>query len=913
MATLCESKPTEVKEKIYLAIYSGVSVYEIECQGISVMRRTSDSYLNATQVLKVAGLSKPKRTKILEREVMKGQHEKIQGGYGKYQGTWLPLKHGRELAIRYNVENQIKTLLDFDPATETPYAKPTKSSDTSGQQPRVVKRRIAKSASNTTASVDRTLPLIRIAPSVPQITVATAMVPVSGSAHFPLGTAVAAAAERHDDHFRQRPNHQNHESRKKKSKTTPSQTEKERVSVPSSTTPTFCYFSAMDAIKPHNEGNLKSIAERQSEIVMIMFRGGEVSFGEILDLLRDPEKPTVINWDFVVDADGHTLIHWAAAVAQIKLLRWLIHGGANSKLLNKKGETALMRAVMVTNNYVSKSFGDLLHILRDVVESTDSDGNTILHHIAFSSCEKEKQYAVRYYLQCLVDFFMRNASAPTVPDSVCDPSARSAPSSSFVSSARQSLLRLLNAKNRNGDTALHITCRDGRSRLFVEALLSFGADRNVMNARGQIPADLIREDSKVSQLFNRSSSGEHPRPPLHFHPYQHGSGKNTKSRSDRYSNANKNSQRSRRSSTGKNVESVKPSTEKEPKDRSCSMDRQRSPVSDEVPMQSEGYQALMTTVQDIFRNFKTDLIGRIEEQDDILQSTHNELANVREQLAIAREERAQLARENREMERARIRLAYLEEKCRQHHLFGSATGASPMAVDMEVVVPPPAESCTAKADEFSAPIDVHGLGFTLPPSSSLPPTASSSSTSSSSLPSYASTRRASPSCTSDLSLSNLASISESNGFSSSNTFSHNASSFPSMYSIASSMGGIYSCLSSATAFEPTAVAASALLDLAATPVSPHHYQISNAAAPIKDSETDLNETLKSQLLILDGLKTQVKSRERGIKRLREEIDQVHEDRANREKRCKQLLAACSGVPMESLGGVVDPLLKSLCY
>jgi hypothetical protein len=44
--------------------------------------------MNATQILKVAGLDKSKRTRILEREIIQGEHEKIQGGYGRYQGTW---------------------------------------------------------------------------------------------------------------------------------------------------------------------------------------------------------------------------------------------------------------------------------------------------------------------------------------------------------------------------------------------------------------------------------------------------------------------------------------------------------------------------------------------------------------------------------------------------------------------------------------------------------------------------------------------------------------------------------------------------------------------------------------------------------------------------------------------------------
>lgn len=54
------------------------------------MRRRSDDWINATHILKVVGLDKPQRTRVLERDVQKGQHEKIQGGYGKYQGEPFP-------------------------------------------------------------------------------------------------------------------------------------------------------------------------------------------------------------------------------------------------------------------------------------------------------------------------------------------------------------------------------------------------------------------------------------------------------------------------------------------------------------------------------------------------------------------------------------------------------------------------------------------------------------------------------------------------------------------------------------------------------------------------------------------------------------------------------------------------------
>lgn len=81
-------KATMFTSRIYSAVYSGVPVFEMIVNGVTVMRRQKDSYMNATQILKVANIDKGKRTKILEKEILVGEHEKVQGGYGKYQGTW---------------------------------------------------------------------------------------------------------------------------------------------------------------------------------------------------------------------------------------------------------------------------------------------------------------------------------------------------------------------------------------------------------------------------------------------------------------------------------------------------------------------------------------------------------------------------------------------------------------------------------------------------------------------------------------------------------------------------------------------------------------------------------------------------------------------------------------------------------
>ena len=86
----------------------------MEVNRIAVMRRRSDSWLNATQILKVAGIEKGKRTKVLEKEILAGEHEKVQGGYGKYQGTWINYRRGVEFCRQYGVEDMLRPLLEYD-------------------------------------------------------------------------------------------------------------------------------------------------------------------------------------------------------------------------------------------------------------------------------------------------------------------------------------------------------------------------------------------------------------------------------------------------------------------------------------------------------------------------------------------------------------------------------------------------------------------------------------------------------------------------------------------------------------------------------------------------------------------------------------------------------------------------------
>ncbi|KAI8847622.1 transcription regulator HTH, apses-type DNA-binding domain-containing protein, partial [Chytridium lagenaria] len=94
--------------------YSTVCVLELTFpNGLSIMRRKMDGWINATHLLKVAGfMDKAKRTKVLEREVHCCVHEKIQGGMGGIRGHGeVPIDAAKELATKFSIHDKIQKIL----------------------------------------------------------------------------------------------------------------------------------------------------------------------------------------------------------------------------------------------------------------------------------------------------------------------------------------------------------------------------------------------------------------------------------------------------------------------------------------------------------------------------------------------------------------------------------------------------------------------------------------------------------------------------------------------------------------------------------------------------------------------------------------------------------------------------------
>lgn len=110
---------SESETFIEVATYAGVDVYECYTKDkppCLIMRRCNDNWLNITQVFKAGSFTKAQRTKILEKEANEIKHEKIQGGYGRFQGTWIPWESTKYLVEKYNINNKVvKRIVEFIP------------------------------------------------------------------------------------------------------------------------------------------------------------------------------------------------------------------------------------------------------------------------------------------------------------------------------------------------------------------------------------------------------------------------------------------------------------------------------------------------------------------------------------------------------------------------------------------------------------------------------------------------------------------------------------------------------------------------------------------------------------------------------------------------------------------------------
>ncbi|KXL42888.1 hypothetical protein M433DRAFT_336119 [Acidomyces richmondensis BFW] len=435
--------------RAWQAVYSGVSVYEMEIQGVACMRRRSDGWLNATQILKVAGVDKGKRTKVLEKEILTGEHEKVQGGYGKYQGTWISYKRGREFCRQYGVEDILRPLLDYDVSADGSGGRgqetPTKEQAMAANRKRFYNtgfdsrqqgpisngtffQNISPTTSVALAAMNKAARLNSPQPRPPSAPMAPNMRRPSQSDVFPGGSQQSVMSDasvntdgKYDSAYATQPNG-----------TEPPRKRIRRESQDGMAPPALPLDVSMRSVTPtepnesflYDGGFSQELANANGEPVTLpplptpSTDEQQEKINMILDLFADAGRTDYASHDALIklsgedfnlplDASANNALHWAATLGKVSLLKLLIQKGANMWRGNAAGQSPLISAVLVNNCWEHSCFPELLEVFGPLIEVRDAQGRTILHHISVSSGIKGRAPSSKYYLEALLEYLVR--------------------------------------------------------------------------------------------------------------------------------------------------------------------------------------------------------------------------------------------------------------------------------------------------------------------------------------------------------------------------------------------------------------------------------------------------------------------------------------------------------------------------
>ncbi|KAJ5917919.1 apses transcription factor [Penicillium verhagenii] len=442
-------------DSIYSATYSQIPVYEFKLDGESIMRRRHDDWVNATHVLKAAGFDKPARTRILEREIQKGEHEKVQGGYGKYQGTWIPLQEARLLAERNNVLTKLAPIFDYVAGEHSPPPAPKHASASS--KPRAPRKSKKDTAATTAAAAAAavaaaeafsvmgppTLP--RDQPTIPheEYDMGAGFDDNESVEHTTLDSSSMMADE--DAHLSQ------HGGRKRKRGT--------------------------------NQGPIMSVHEQEHVMYGDQLLDYFMTVGDAPQATRihPPVPPTNFQIDRPIDDSGNTALHWACAMGDLQIVQDLLRRGATIFSLSIHEETPLVRAVLFTNNYEKRTFGALLDVLLDSVAFRDWFGATIFHHVAETTRSKGKWKSSKYYCDILLDKICNNLSSDEVD-------------------------LLLACQDNNGDTAALVAARNGAFHLVNMLVAHCPRTMHLVNKKGETAGQIAQRSNIEAEAPVATSS-----------------------------------------------------------------------------------------------------------------------------------------------------------------------------------------------------------------------------------------------------------------------------------------------------------------------------------------------------------------------------------------------------------------------
>jgi regulatory protein SWI6 len=530
----------------------------MEVNRVAVMRRRSDGWLNATQILKVAGVDKGKRTKVLEKEILTGEHEKVQGGYGKYQGTWINYRRGREFCRQYGVEDILRPLLDYDisidgnagQGIETPtkeqamaanrkrfYTQSMDGRSTSQSVGGTFFSNISSTATSALAAMNKVARLNSPAPRPGSSSQGRRPMgrppqgPIASQESFRTSSQQSVqslASERsfsgangHIDSAYatgmddvQEPPRKRMRPSQEESLSQPNGPELSMRDHGSPTEPSESFYhqtghhitlpdgEVPSALPPLPHPDTKNSEEKQAMLTDLFADQTRTDFTNHPAILH----LSGADLDMPIDNSANTALHWAATLARVSLMRLLVSKGANMYRGNAAGQTPLMSAVSVNNSLDHSCFPETLEILAPLIELRDTQGRTILHHIAVTCAIKGRAASSKYYLEALLEYLVRSNIGASQNVSFQENYPKPIGLMRFMQ-------EMVNARDKAGNTALNLAARIG-NRNIISQLMEVQADPTIPNHKGTRPIDFgvgsDGGDGDATMLASSPSKGKAP-------------------------------------------------------------------------------------------------------------------------------------------------------------------------------------------------------------------------------------------------------------------------------------------------------------------------------------------------------------------------------------------------------------------
>lgn len=447
-------------------------MYECQVNELPIMRRCKDDWVNATQILKLCNFPKAKRTKILEKGVQQGQHEKVQGGYGRFQGTWIPLPDAQKLAMEYGVTPDMVPVLYID-VNDPMVVIPKKSKPPSASRDTPLKRRNDRRSAVLPKKMRVDDHVYDYAPDYQyRQPVRYSSMPV------PTGASHHAAVNSMGGPVQMMP------MLGLSSLPPLGQPSLPSLPTPTSALPTKGSFYARYN-QYHKPGSSQSTFEwsqeeqlRELDTLALSVEGKEEDHAaQLLKFFSEDNAPIPyflynpspdFNINEAIDDEGHTPLHWAASIGNINLVQLLLSNGASPLVVNNFGLNPLSKAVSFNNCRDLKKFAPMLDALEMCLINTDVNGRTPLHYLCQFSKMKQKVGALMHYMELIFD----KLTAMTAKGGV------------------DLVKNVMDHQDVNGDSCLHLAARSGCTE-FVKFLLSHNARDDLLNVNNEAAKTVI--------------------------------------------------------------------------------------------------------------------------------------------------------------------------------------------------------------------------------------------------------------------------------------------------------------------------------------------------------------------------------------------------------------------------------------